>query len=93
MTDMNGPKQIVPGIASVMGQNIEVIADVDPDKFPGGLEVVIFAAGSLVPLARGIVGKGCMLGVIPVEMAIHLRVLLRQAVAAQTPGQVRPPGR
>ena len=86
MADPNGSvNRITPATAPVMGQNIDVIADVNPEKFPHGLELMVMAPGGLEALGKWMVRPGCMIGIIPPEMAMQLRALMRQAVASQRP--------
>lgn len=89
-----GSPIIVPGRVNVMGQLIEVVADVDPEKFPDGMMVLLFdPKNQLVPIGGGTVNKRCMLGIVPPEMANQLREAMhRQAQPQPGAGQIHAPG-
>lgn len=78
---MDNGKRIVPAVAPVMGQNIEVVADCDPEQFPNGMELSFHKPGALEPLGRGIVRKGCMVAIVPPEMARELRAAMKRTLA------------
>lgn len=91
----NGVGSIVPGLARVMDQQIQVIADADPEQYPKGLEVMVAAPGDLANLGRGLMAPGCMLVIIPVGMAKAWRDQIRAYMAQHArvgPGQVKAPG-
>lgn len=92
MSERNGP-QISPGNLNVAGAQIEIAGYVDPEQFPNGMEMVIMRPGVLEPVGTVVVRKGCMIGVIPPEMAQHLiRELKKVQAVANAPGKIRAPG-
>lgn len=91
----NGLNRIVPGVAPLMGTNLELIADVDPDKFPNGMELTFSVPNDLAPLGRCVVRPGCIVAILPPEMARPAREALRQALRQQRqsgPGEMKAPG-
>jgi hypothetical protein len=91
--NLNGVSKIVPALGGVGELNLEIMADVDPAQFPHGLELVLFAPGSPVPLGRGVVRRGCMVCVIPPEPAKPIREARRRMLAQQVgPGETKGPG-
>jgi len=91
----NGLNRIVPGVAPMMGVNLEVIADVDPEKFPNGMEVTFTVPGGLGILGRGVARKGCMVAILPPEMANPAREAMKHAISKQRaagPGEIKAPG-
>jgi hypothetical protein len=95
MTNPNGLK-IVPGTAPVMGIELVTIADVDPEKFPNGLEVAISVPGSIAPLGHALIPRGFIICAIPPgPMVQHMRDAIRKAASQQRhvgPGEVKAPG-
>jgi hypothetical protein len=87
----NGAPDIAPASLNIMGENIEVIADADPNEFPGGIEVILCKPGDLAPLAKLLVLPGRMVAVLPLGMSKQLRVLVKQSRTLH-PGQVDAPG-
>lgn len=90
----NGMPIIVPGQASIMGQVIEVVADVDPEKYPAGIEVVLYdPRNRLVPIGGGVVNVQCMLGIVPPAWSNQIRGAMKAQPQRQLgPGEVRAPG-
>lgn len=88
--------RILPGVASVMEINLQVVADVDPQMFPEGLDVVIFRPGKPEPLGSIRIPRACMLLCMPPSpKAEQMRQHMRQAMAQQRragPGEVKAPG-
>lgn len=95
MTNPKGMK-IAPATAPVMGIQIVTIADVDPDKFPNGLEVIISAPGAIAPLGHALVPRGFMVVALPpCPMVSNMREQIRAHLARQHhagPGEVKAPG-
>lgn len=72
------------------GAPIEIVAFVDPDQFPHGMELAVYRVGNnLVPIGTVVVNPGCMLAVVPPSVAQHILGQAKAAAAAQakaTPG-------
>jgi hypothetical protein len=93
MPDPNNVPKIVPLNAPIMGNNLTIVADADPEHFPHGLQLLIMAPGSLQPLGGGPIPPGHMLAIVPPEIAKMIRPGMRNAMQRQPgPGEVRAPG-
>ena len=89
----NGPQapEIAPAKLNLMGESIEICADVDPAQFPNGMELLIGRPGAVELLGKILVAPGRMVAVIPLEMANQLRAMIQKSRTLH-PGQVDSPG-
>ena len=93
MNRPNGAPQISSSPATFGGTQVTGISYSDPEKFPMGLEVAIFAPGKLEPIGRAILPPGLALAIIgPPAAARELVAVTRQARDRLAPGQTLPPG-
>jgi hypothetical protein len=91
MPDFNGAPQIAAQGAKFANVDITPLAYADPEKFPHGMECVIFSPGVIQPLGRGPIPRGFMLALIGPDGARAFLAAVHQA-AAMAPGQTKPPG-
>jgi hypothetical protein len=91
----SGPR-LVPSAAPIFGQQLDILANVDPLQFPLGLEVSFTVPGKLAPEATMMLKPGAMVAMLPQPVAEHLRAELKKAFAKQRaaagPGDVNAPG-
>jgi hypothetical protein len=80
---------------SVGGEGLAIVVDAIPERFPAGVDVIIYQPGDLSPLGRGSLPRGCMLAIVPPGMSAQIRNELRKLMskqAARTPGSIAAPG-
>jgi hypothetical protein len=77
MSDNEAPI-IAPGQAPLYGQQINIVANVDPEQFPNGLELVIMVPGQLEAFGKIICPAGAMIAEVPTAMAIELRKQMKK---------------
>ncbi len=90
--DPEGVRQIQPGQLAALGENFEIIADADPEKFPHGLQLVIMAPGQMQPLGIYTLTPGGMVARIPNNMAAGVRPHMRKMLETIQAGKVAAPG-
>jgi hypothetical protein len=88
----NGP-QINSSAATFGGVQVSGVGYADPDKFPLGLEIAIYAPGKLEPLGRITMPPGLAAAIIgPPAAARDLVAATRAARDQLAPGERLPPG-
>ena len=86
-----GTPIIQPGQVDIAGAQIEIALDVNPQQYPNGMEFLIMVPGQIEPLGKMLLRGGCMLAVVPPEMAKHIRSQVRQSPTL-APGHIDAPG-
>jgi hypothetical protein len=76
-------KVLKPNPLAVGGAQFQIAFDVDPDQFPHGCEFIIMRPGSIEPLGKMEVVRGCLIAVIPPEVAHHMRPMIKKSIADQ----------
>ena len=95
MANEKGP-QIAPA-NTLMGElQLQMLADVDPQRFPFGIDLILSEPGKIEPLGHVLLDKGTILAAVPPgAFADGLRAQMR-AVMAQQQRQagngIAPPG-
>lgn len=97
MSENNGSgPRLVPSATPIFGQQLDILANVDPIQFPLGLEVIFMVPGKLEPAATMMLKPGAMVAMMPQPVADHIRAELKKAMAKQSrsagPGEVKAPG-
>lgn len=96
MTNPNlSAPEIAPSQIMLQGENLDVIAYANPDKFPVGLEILVMVPGSLEPIARAHVDRGRLVAVMPITMSRELATQTKQALdtlPAEVRGKIKTPG-
>lgn len=55
------------------GFEFHVVADVDPARFPNGVDIIVLEPGKVAPIGQARVVAGCMLAILPPTVAHHIR--------------------
>jgi len=91
MVDENDAPQIAAGILNIFGLQLEIVADIHPALYPNGLEMLIMAPGQLAPIGKMIVRAGCIVTLLPPEVAKQVREGIRKAKVLRL-GETDAPG-
>ena len=90
--DPSGVPEIAPGAHGLFGHQVQIVANVDPELFPNGLEMIVMVPGSLEPFGKIMCPPGAMLAAIPDQMAAHIRKEIKKQAPTILGGQVAAPG-